>query len=84
MPFKSAARRLVLSLIAVALVAPVGICLLVALGWLLAATGDAPGAAMLERIALGGGVLWVLDLVCLLLVLAIATLAESNEPPEEP
>ena len=32
------------------------------------------GGLVLHRIALAGGILWIIDLICLVLVLAIGTL----------
>ena len=42
--------------------------------------GDTSGGAVLLRIALAGGILWIIDLVCLVWLLAIGTLRGPDEP----
>lgn len=74
--------RIVLLLIAAALLLPITICVVLGVGALLAAMGDSLGGCVLSRIALGGGILWVIDLICLVLVLAIGTLRGPDEPDE--
>ena len=73
------ARRLILSLVIVALGLPIGICLLLALSRVLGAMGDAVGAAAVDRLALAGGVLWVMSLIALVVLQAIASLDEPDE-----
>ncbi|MGD9721783.1 MAG: hypothetical protein AB7O59_05155 [Pirellulales bacterium] len=70
-------RRVLLSLLTVAAIVPVAIVVIVAVGWLLGAMHDEAGAWAAQRVALALGVVWVIDLVCLLVALAINTL----EPP---
>ena len=77
-------QRVLFHLIAIALVLPIGACLILALARLLAALDDPPGAAVLDRIVLGCGILWALDLICLILVQGINSLADSNDPPDGP
>ena len=71
-------------LIAVALVLPIGLCMLLALGRLLAVMGDSTGGLVLDRIALAGGILWALDLICLILAQGINALADSNDRADGP
>lgn len=70
----------VLLLLVGALMLPVAISLLFGLGRLLAAMGDSVGGAVLDWIALAAGILWSLDLVGLILVQAINSLAGSDGP----
>ena len=42
--------------------------------------GDSAGGAVLYRLALGCGIIWTIELVCLVLVLAIGTLRGPDEP----
>jgi hypothetical protein len=70
----------VLTLISVALLLPITICVILGVAALLANMGDAVGGAVLHRIALGCGILWIIDLVGLLLVLAIGTLRGPDKP----
>jgi hypothetical protein len=71
---------IVLTLIATALLLPITICVVFGVAALLASMGDATGGAALYRIALGCGILWVIDLICLVLVLAIGELRGPDEP----
>jgi len=76
------ARRFLAALLAAAVALPIAVCVLVALGRLLAAMGDVGGAAVLDWIALAIGAVWVLDLVCLVLAQAVNSLADQDDPPE--
>jgi hypothetical protein len=67
-------RNAVSYLLVAALVLPMAVLMLLGVGRLLAALGDQLGSAVLDRIGLAGGLLWLLDLVCLLLVVAIQIL----------
>ncbi|MFZ1934668.1 MAG: hypothetical protein WCB27_15300 [Thermoguttaceae bacterium] len=71
--------RIVLLLIAVAVLLPVALCVVLGIAALLAQMGDAAGAAVLYRIALAGGILWVIDLIFLVLALAIGSLRGPDE-----
>jgi hypothetical protein len=66
-------RRLLLALIAVAVILPIAICIVLGVGALLGAMGDAVGGRALGWIALAGGMVWVVNLVSLLLIQAIVT-----------
>ncbi len=67
-------RRLVLTLIAAAILLPIALCVVLGVAALLVQMGDASGGAVLHRTALAGGILWAIDLICLVLALAIGTL----------
>ena len=73
-------RRFVLTLISVTIFLPIILCVVLGVAALLDAMGDTVGGGVLHRIALAGGVLWVVDLIGLVLVLAINTLRGPNEP----
>ncbi len=75
-------HRIVLTLIATTLLLPITICVVFGVAALLEAMGDSAGGAVLHRIALGCGILWVIDVICLVLVLAIGTLRGPDEPNE--
>lgn len=68
----------VLLLLVGALMLPVAISILFGLGRLLAAMGDAIGGTVLGWIALAAGILWSLDLICLVVVQAINSLGDSE------
>lgn len=63
----------------VALVLPIVCCVLIAVGALLHAMDDGAGAAVVNRLALASGVLWLVDLVVLLLLVAVRALYEPRE-----
>ena len=75
--------RAVTSLVVAALALPVLISVLAAVSRLLAAMGDAVGGMVLDRLALAGGILWVVVLICLVLMLGIQSLVRDQLPPEE-
>jgi hypothetical protein len=75
-------QRIVLGLIATAILLPIIICVVIGVAALLGAMGDSLGGAVLQRIALACGILWVIDLVCLLVAVAIETLGSPDEPNE--
>lgn len=75
--------RLLSPLVISALTLPIAISVLAAVGRLLAAMGDAAGGAVLDRVTLAAGIVWVVLLVCLVLVLGIAALGRNQQPPEE-
>ena len=75
-------HRIVLTLIATAILLPITICVIFGVAALLQAMGDSLGGIVLHRIALGGGILWGINLICLVLVLAIGTLRGPDEPDE--
>lgn len=73
-------HRFVFSLIVTAFLLPITICVLFGVAALLKAMGDAAGGVVLYRITLGCGILWAIDLICLVLVQAIGSLKGPDEP----
>ena len=73
-------RRLVLALIVATILLPIILCVVLGVASLLDLMGDSSGGMVLHRIALAGGILWIVDLICLLLVLAIAAIRGPDEP----
>jgi hypothetical protein len=77
-------KRTLLLLVAGALFLPIAIVLLLAVALLLGAMQDEAGQFALNRIALGLGVFWALDLIGLLIVVALESLVDDdNEPRDE-
>lgn len=72
-------HRLVLALAAIAVLLPIILCVVLGVAALLVAMGDPAGGCILQRIALAGGILWAVDLICLVLALAIAALRGPDE-----
>ena len=73
-------HRLVLALIVATILLPIALCVVLGVAALLIAMGDSAGGLVLDRIALAGGIVWIIDLICLVLVLAIGTLRGPDEP----
>jgi hypothetical protein len=74
--------RVILTLAAASLLMPVIICVVLGVAALLGAMGDAAGGCVLQRIALGCGILWVVNLITLVVLLAIGTLRGPGEPDD--
>lgn len=84
MPHRVVPKTLFLLLLGVGLVSPIAICVLAGLAGLLEATGDAVGSLVVAWIARALAVVWVLDLICLVLALAVEMLVDRDEPLEPP
>jgi hypothetical protein len=76
-------RRVAVGLIVTAVLLPMLLVGLLGTGRLLAALGDEPGAYWIDRIALIAGLLWGLDLICVVLWLALDRLGMDEPPSEE-
>jgi hypothetical protein len=71
-------------LVLLALVLPIALCVILGLARLLAAMGDAAGAGVADRLALAGGVIWLLLLIAMIIVQALLTLdAPADEDDGE-
>jgi hypothetical protein len=68
-------ERVSLTLVVVAILLPIVICIVLGVAALLSAMDDAVGGTVLRGVALGVGILWTVDLVSLLLVLAVNAIA---------
>jgi hypothetical protein len=71
-------RWAILLLIAGLLIFPIAICVILGVASLLVAMGDSSGGTALKYIAWGCGILWVIDLVCLVLAQGLNTLAGED------
>jgi hypothetical protein len=80
---KSITSRAILPLLAALVVLPIAISVLVAVSALLAAMSDKDGGVALKYIALGCGILWIVDLVSLVLLQGFHALGESAQPPSD-
>jgi len=72
-------RWVILLLVVLALVLPIAICVVWAVSALLTEMHDAEGGVVLKYIALGGGILWVVDLICLVVVQGLGALIDRHE-----
>ena len=82
MPRPTIPYRAVLALLAATVLLPITICVVLGVAALLAAMGDSLGGAVLQQVALAGGILWAVDLICLILVLAINAAKDRDESDE--
>lgn len=71
-------RRVLVALVTAAMLMPMVVLILLGVGKLLTALGDATGAVWLDRIALVGSILWAVDLLLMLIVVAINSLDRSE------
>ncbi len=71
-------QRAIVGLIVGALGLPIVLCVLYALGRLLAGMQDQVGAAILDRMGLVLFALWAIDLIALVIVSAINSLGPPN------
>lgn len=72
-------KRVVALAVAGLLLLPIAIVLVLATAQLLAAMQDAAGAAVLQRIGLGLGLIWLLGLIGLVVTLGINALDAADE-----
>jgi len=79
---KPVPKAVTLLLIAGLLVLPISAGVVLAVSALLAAMGDTTGGAVLNYIALGCGILWVVDLASLVLAEGLNSLSDRDEPPQ--
>jgi hypothetical protein len=76
---KLVSPRIVHLLVAAATVLPIAICVVMGVAALLGEMGEPAGRSPLKWVALGIGILWAVDLVCLLLAQGLNSLADSDE-----
>jgi purine-cytosine permease-like protein len=75
-------RRALNLLVTIGCLLPIALVIVLGVARLLATMQDATGAAVLDRIALGLGVVWGIDLVVLLLALGIKSLETTADQKE--
>jgi hypothetical protein len=71
--------RIVAGLIVSGLLLPIALCVVMGVSALLSGMGDAAGGRALQYVAMAGGIVWIINLLCLLLVLAIGTLGGPDD-----
>lgn len=62
---------------------PIVICVLIGVGRLLSGMGDTAGAAVLDYLGLGMGILWLIDLIALVILLAIEAASREDSQTED-
>ncbi len=78
----SVPQRAILALLAGTILLPITICVVLGVASLLSAMGDLAGGGVLQRVALACGIFWVVDLLCLILVLAIQAVTDHDKPDD--
>lgn len=76
-------RRWLTQLLVAALLLPIVICVLVGVARLLAGMADTSGAAVLDYLALGVAIAWVVDLIALVILLALESVSRGDAPTED-
>ncbi len=75
-------RRALNLLVTIGCLLPIALVIVLGVARLLLAMQDTAGAAVLDRIALGTGIVWGIDLVTLVLALGIRALDAAEERKE--
>lgn len=73
------------ALLAVGLLLPIAVTVVVAVAAVMGAAGDLGGSHVLQYVALAIGILWAIDLVCLVLAHGLNSLSDADgreDPPE--
>lgn len=77
-------RSILLTLVTGLVILPISLTVLWGVSCLLRAMGETRGGAVFGYIGLAGGILWAIDLVCLVAFQGLSTLAENNEANDSP
>ena len=71
--------RGVMLLVGAAVALPVAVCVVLAVSALLGAMNDTAGGRVLIYVGWAFGVIWVIDLICLVVALALNSLADGDD-----
>jgi hypothetical protein len=80
MPQPLVPKRVTLVLLVGTILLPIAIAVILGVAALLSAMGDTAGGGVLQRVALACSIVWALDLICLVLVLAIRAVNDHDGP----
>jgi hypothetical protein len=72
-------QRIALALLAGTIILPIAICVILGIATLLATMGDHTGGSVLGYVALACGIVWVVNLICLVLALAINAMKDQDK-----
>ena len=81
---KPVPRRVLSLLVALAIVLTISLSVILGLASVIGKMGDVGGQYVLQWIALGIGVLWAIDAICLILALGVNAMTDAENPPDEP
>ena len=76
-------QRILTPLVAIALALTVSLAVILVVARVLGKMGDATGQSVLDSVALGLGIFWLVDIVCLVLALGANSLGDRQDPPDE-
>lgn len=69
----------ILTLVTGAVILPIAIAVIWGVSSLLGVMGDAPGGVAMRYVALVCGILWGLDLICLVLTVGLNSLSDTDQ-----
>ena len=75
---KPVSRLAVTILVAIAVIFTISLGVILAVACIVGKMGDANGQGVLESVALVAGLVWIIDLICLVLALGVNSLYESG------
>ena len=81
---KPISKRVMTVLVGTAAVLTISLAVALVTGHVLGKMGDSLGQNVLGAVALGVGIIWAVDVVCLVLALGVNASAETEDPPDEP
>ncbi len=76
--------RLLLALIGVGVVLPIAITVIAGVAAIMGGMGDAGGSRVLGYVASAAGIVWAIDLACLVLAHALNAVSDSDGPHHPP
>jgi hypothetical protein len=82
MPRPRFSPRILSPLLIGSVLLPISICVVLAVGAILGGMGDFHGETILRGIAIGGGVLWIINLISLVLVVGLESLFGRDDHDE--
>ena len=80
---KPVPRRILTPLVAIALVLTISIAVVLVVARVVGKMGDPTGQTVLDAVAFGLGIFWVVDVICLVLALGVNSLVDQDDPPDE-
>ena len=75
---KPVSRLAITILVAIAVISTISLGVVLAVACIIGIMGDASGKVVLESVALAIGLVWIIDLICLVLALGVNSLSDSD------
>lgn len=80
---KPISKRAMAVLVGIASVLTITLVVVFVTGHILGKMGDSLGRTVLDCVALGVGVIWAIDVLCLVLALGVNALADAENHPDD-